>query len=306
MFSFGSDPEVFIAKNGKIVNAIDLLPNKENKISRGFTSIYYDNVLAEMQISPAETASECVHNFRKAFQILQEIIKDHEIKIESAHWFDDEDLLLKDSRVVGCNSEFCAYTLDQINPPQEIIQNTGFRTAGGHIHLGGNDLFDDSKGILNTVRMLDLFVGIPSILLDNDTTQKYRRKIYGHAGSHRIPDHGLEYRCLGNFWLKSPRLVELIFDLTEHTINFIENDGHKLFWATDEEYDDSIDQTTFCFGYDANLLQKCINNCDQRKAEKFMHIVNCHLPKDLAYKIEDFSETNFNFYNEWGLDCLDS
>lgn len=51
MFSFGSDPEVFISSNGKIINAINVLPNKENKISRGYTSIYYDNVLAEMQIT---------------------------------------------------------------------------------------------------------------------------------------------------------------------------------------------------------------------------------------------------------------
>ena len=306
MFSFGSDPEVFLAKNGKITNAIKLLPDKENKMCQGASCVYHDNVLAELQITPANNASESVQNFRKAFQFLQDTIGDNEIRIESAHWFDDEDLQIEGSRVVGCNSEFCAYTLDQINPPQDIIQNTGFRTAGGHIHLGKNNLFNDSKDILNVTRMLDLFVGIPSILLDHDTMQKYRRKIYGHAGSHRIPEHGLEYRCLGNFWLKSPRLVELIYDLTEHTIRFVENDGHKLFWATNEEFDDSIDQTTFCFGYDANLLQKCINQCDKRKAEKFMHIVNCHVSKELAYKIEDFSEMNFNFYNEWGLDCLDS
>ena len=306
MFSFGSDPEVFISSNGKIINAINVLPNKENKISRGYTSIYYDNVLAEMQITPAYSASEAIHNIRTAFQMLQENIKDHEIKIESAHWLDNQDLLDKESRIVGCNSEFCAYTLEQIQPPEDVIKSTGFRTAGGHIHLGNSDLFQDSKGILNTVRMLDLFVAIPSVLLDQDITQKYRRKIYGHAGSHRIPEHGLEYRCLGNFWLKSPRLVELIYDLTAYTINFVGKEKNKLFWITDEEFDENVDQTTFCFGYDANLLQTCINTCDRRKAEKFMHIVNCHLPKDLAYKIEDFSETNFDFYHEWGIDCLDS
>jgi hypothetical protein len=306
MFSFGSDPEVFIAKDGKIVNATKVLPNKENKICRGSTSVYYDNVLAELQVSPAETASEAIHNFRKAFQLLQNTVSDHEIVIESAHWFVDSELDNEESRVVGCNSEFCAYTLEQRNPPQDVIKTTGFRTAGGHIHLGKNDLFQDSKDILSTIRMLDLFVGIPSVLIDHDTTQKYRRKIYGHAGSHRIPDHGVEYRCLGNFWIKSPQLVELIYDLTCYTISFVEDGQHKKFWNTDASFDEDIDQNTLCFGYDSKQLQNCINNCDKRKAEKFMHIVNCHLPRDLAYRIEDCSQINFDFYHEWGLDCSDS
>lgn len=306
MFSFGSDPEIFLALNGKIVNAIGILPPKSQKISRGVSSIYYDNALAEMQVEPSHTAAEAIENIRKAMALLQDTLPRHEIRIQSAHWFQRSDIDNEESRSVGCNSEYCAYTLEQIMPPQDVIKNTSFRTAGGHIHLGDNELFHDGHGIINTVRMLDLFLGIPSLLLDNDNTQRYRRRIYGHAGSHRVPDHGLEYRCIGNFWLRSPRLVEVVYDLTDFAINFVENNGYSQYWSQPNEDDESSDQSKLCFGYDARLLRSCINSCDKRKASKFMQIVSRHIPTELNQRIHKLSTINFDIYSEWGIPCLDS
>lgn len=306
MFSFGSDPEFFLSLNGKIVNAIGLLPPKEQMISRGFSSVYHDNALAELQIEPGHTAAEAIENIRKSILLLQETLPKHKIKIKSAHWFQASDVDNDESRNVGCNSEYCAYTLEQMMPPQDIIKNTGFRTAGGHIHLGNNDLFYDGHGIIRTVRMLDLFLGVPSLLLDNDNTQRYRRKIYGYAGSHRVPDHGLEYRCIGNFWFRSPRLVEIIYELTELTIKFVENDGQKKYWKDPEDDEETSDQTNLCFGYDAKLLRSCINSCNKQKASKFMHIINQHIPSELSQRIQNLSTLKFDIYKEWGIPCLDS
>lgn len=306
MFSFGSDPEIFLAINGKIVNAIGLLPSKQQKISRGLSSVYYDNALAEFQIEPSNTAAEAIENIQKAMLLLQETLPNHEIKVQSAHWFQKSDVDNEESRTVGCNSEYCAYTLEQVMPPHDVIKNTSFRTAGGHIHLGENDIFNDGDDIISTVRMLDLFLGIPSLLLDNDNTQKYRRRIYGHAGSHRLPDHGLEYRCLGNFWLQSPKLVEIVYDLTDFTIKFVENEGHRKYWSPPNDDDDTFDQTNLCFGYDAKLLRSCINSCDKRKALKFMQIVEQHIPVELYQRIQNLSTLNLDIYSEWGIPCLDS
>lgn len=306
MFSFGSDPEIFLALDGKIVNAIDFLPPKSHKISRGLSSVYYDNALAELQIEPSHTAGEAIENTRKALLLLQKALPRHEIRVQSAHWFSVADLNNEESRHVGCNSEYCAYTLEQVMPPEDVIKTTSFRTAGGHIHLGDNEIFHDGQGIISTVRMLDLFLGIPSILMDNDNTQRYRRRIYGHAGSHRVPDHGLEYRCLGNFWLRSPKLVEIIYDLVDFTINFVENDDHSQYWSIPNDEEEISDQMTLCFGYDAKLLRSCINSCDKRKAAKFMQIVSRHLPSELLQRINQLSTLNFDLYTEWGIPCLDS
>lgn len=306
MFSFGSDPEVFLSLDEKIVNAVHVLPPKENRISRGGTSVYHDNALAEMQVEPSHTAGEAVQNFRKAFSLLAESAPRHRIALETSHWFPMHEVDDEISRTAGCNSEYCAYTLEQIFPPQDIIRNTGFRTAGGHIHLGDNDLFHDGPSILHVVRMMDLFVGIPAVFLDQDPLQVFRRKVYGLAGSHRVPDHGLEYRCLGNFWLKSPQLVELVFDLTEFTVNFVENGGHQKFWSAEESFDGEEDQSSLCFGYDAKMLRSAINTCDKSKAEAFMHIVDCHLPKELASRVNFYRNVKHDFYEEWGVPCLDS
>ena len=306
MFTFGSDPEVFLSLGGKIANAVHILPGKENMIREGGTAVYHDNALAEMQVEPGSNSATVVANIRKAFVLLSSAAPRHRIEVDSSHWFSMTDLNDEESRTAGCNSEYCAYTLEQVFPPHDVIRNTGFRTAGGHIHLGGHKLLSDASSILHVVRMLDLFVGIPSVFLDKDPHQLFRRKIYGQAGSHRLPDHGLEYRCLGNFWLKSPLLVELVFDLAEFTLDFVDAGGHKNFWLSEESFDGDGDQSELCFGYDARLLRSAINTCDRSKAENFMHIVDCNLPKDLASRINLFKDSRHDFYDEWGISCSDS
>jgi hypothetical protein len=50
------------------------------------------------------------------------------------------------------------------------------------------------------VRITDIFVGIPSVLLDDEASQRQRRILYGKAGTYRMQPHGYEYRTLSNFW----------------------------------------------------------------------------------------------------------
>lgn len=303
MFTFGSDPEFFIQKNGQLKSAISILPDKQNRIIFNGNSCYYDNVLVELQIKPSYSKYETLQNFRNSFLNATNILKEYEIKVESANWFPNKELNHKDARIVGCNPEYCAYSLQQVLPQNEVIETTGFRTAGGHIHLGNHPIFNDSLQTLSAVRMLDLFLGIPSVLLDHDTNQVYRRKLYGHAGSHRLPEYGLEYRCLGNFWLESPRLVELVYDICEFTLDFVDEKNHEKFWTINEDMLDEEDVTLAhqCHGYDVELLQNCINNCNRHEAENFMNIVTCQMPNNLVQQIIELQNIQFNFYKEWNI-----
>lgn len=305
MFSFGSDPEVFVSNNGNLKSAIRLLPSKEKRKTINGASVYYDNVLAEIQVKPSYSRMDAVDNFRDAIDILNEELRENEIRVESSNWFPDSELTEREARIAGCNPEYCVYTLEQVLPPQDIIETTGFRTAGGHIHIGDNELLNDGMEMLNVIRMMDLFIGLPSVLLDHDATQVFRRNVYGHAGSHRIPEHGLEYRCLGNFWVKSPKLLELVYDLTKFTIDFVEDGGHKKFWAVDESLldGDDVSAAHSCFGYDIDLLRKCINSCDRKKASNFMHMVECYLPNSLISQIYEMQDKKFDFYKEWNIKC---
>jgi hypothetical protein len=101
------------------------------------------------------------------------------------------------------------------------------------------------------VKLLDLMVGCPSVIFDRDETNKARRKLYGKCGEFRPTPYGLEWRVLGNYGLRSPKLVELIFDLVEHTLSTIEDNLHGRI----------ID------GADWNLVKSAVDNSNRKLAE---------------------------------------
>lgn len=304
MFTFGSDPEFFLSHKKKFKSAIKVLPKKEKPIHKDGCYFYYDNVLAEAQIKPAATKEEAVNNIGDCLKIFADIVRPNQLVLKSAHIFPDSELQDEDARVAGCMPEWSAYTLEQNLPPEDVIAITGFRTAGGHIHLGQNAILENELQSLNVVRMLDLFLAVPFVLLDKDNSGKARREIYGQAGTHRKPDFGrLEYRALSNYWFSSPQLVELVYDICEFTLEFVEAGKHEKYWSVVEDMLDDDDPSLAhqCFGYDKDVLQKCINTCDQKLAEMFMLIVENHVPHSIIQKITDFQRKEFDLYQEWDL-----
>lgn len=119
------------------------------------------------------------------------------------------------------------------NPRPDADGNT--RTTAGHIHLGAIELKDQSL-VEQTVKVLDLFLGVPSVLID---PERERRKLYGKAGCFRFGKSyvGLEYRSLSNFWLKSEELMGWVYDNTKLAVDFLNSD------KTINEEDEQIIQT---------------------------------------------------------------
>ena len=291
MHTFGLDPEFMLVSRGQLKSAIGVLPKKIKAKHFEGNYFYYDNVLAEIAVKPAYSKENTIYNVEKALKGLVKII--HPIKFDlcAADNYPKKELNSFDARLAGCNPEWNVYTLQCILPPKDIISETSFRTAGGHIHLGSKSLQEPDM-VFKAVRMLDLFVGIPSILLDRDPTSKKRRKIYGQAGSHRITKYGLEYRCLGNFWLSSPEHVGFIYDLCCFILEFIEGSGYDKFWYTNELLleKENPSEAYSCYGYDVAALIKCINYCDIVVAKKFMNFLSHYLPKCLLISFEELME----------------
>ncbi len=102
--------------------------------------------------------------------------------------------------------------------------------------------------------MLDIFMGIPSVLLDNDATSNQRRSLYGQSGSHRPKDYGVEYRALGNFWVASPAHVALMYELCDLAVSL----------TLDQKSEDVVD----ALGQTA--IQACIDKSDARAASKLL------------------------------------
>lgn len=193
---------------------------------------------------------------------------------------------------IGCNPNFDAYRNGLINEPSPFPD--GQRTGSFHIHLGNADykalegkngplIDDESKH--KAVKLLDIFVGLASVIFDKDPTAPARRKLYGRAGEFRPTPYGVEYRVLGPYCLRNPRLVRLVYDLVDYAI-----DTHLESKA--------IEQKNGLFGIDEALIQNCINDGTNAKlAQRILNMVR--IPANLNNRINETYPDDL--YKTWRL-----
>lgn len=304
MFTIGTDPEFILTDGKKPVSAIGKFPSSSSPTVKHKNKFYYDNVMVEIQVKEARNKKEFITNIGTAIHDLANLSLPYHISNLSSCNFSEDELKHSDSRIIGCNVEYCAYELKIIPQPHNIIKTTGFRSAGGHIHLGSKSLSENGYNIIHAVRLLDLFLGIPSLIIDTKDGSKNRRKIYGMAGSHRLTDYGLEYRSLSNFWLYSPDLCGFIYDVCEFILNFIKEKEYLTLWTIDQkllETSDDPSKAYICKAFDVDEFRECINTSDIQKSKKYMNIIKKYLPKNIYNQIKPLSKTNYNIKKNWGL-----
>lgn len=312
--SFGSDPEfMLVDRDGNYKSAIGIVNGtKEKKVDLGGGhKMFYDNVLCEFNVKSGNSEDEVIGNFSDLFRRAAKALHPFTLRPQASHLFPAKECQHPDARVFGCEPEFCAYEMTQLNPPTCEVGNT-FRSAGGHIHLGytaeaypllapvaNKDTDDEDRserdwGRVWVIRMMDLFVGLPSLFVDHDPTSAPRRKLYGKAGTHRPKEeYGVEYRATSNFWLQSPKLTSLVYRLSARTVELVAERVHDKLWK---------DQST-SGAYDVDLLRRTIDNSDQKAARKIMEdVVKKYLPAELYKEIFTLAEPiQYNFYREWGV-----
>ncbi|MEI7489634.1 MAG: hypothetical protein WCJ72_19890 [Chryseobacterium sp.] len=307
MFTFGSDPELMLFLNGTPHSAIGVVSGSiENRIYQNGHEFYYDNVLAECAIAPGSCKDEVIHNFRDCLQIYANMVKPYQLIPQASVIFNESELNHPDARRVGCAKDFCAYTMQQKNGPVDQITRGNLRSCGGHIHLGHDVLTQDGAEPILAVYLLDLFVGVPSLWLDKDPTSPKRRSIYGKAGRYRVKSYGIEYRSLSNFWLESPEMVELIYDLSYFAIKFVESDKGWELWNFDIEKfldSDNLADAWECKAYDPIALQEGISQTDKTKVAKHLELVQSLLPKKLKKNLEKLINRRVEktMYENWGI-----
>jgi hypothetical protein len=293
VFSFGSDPEfMVISPEGKYVSAIGIVPGtKEEMLPLGNGHFgFHDNVLAECCPHYGKNKTEVIKNFRDCFQRYANVVAPFKLKPQASHTYPLNECLHPAALEFGCSPETNVYEMDTVNAPVCEAGNT-FRTGGGHIHLGyleGSTYpLTDVMGRWWLTRLMDLFVGLPSILIDNDPTSQDRRKLYGGAGNMRPKDYGIEYRTMSNFWLSCPRLVELQHDLCGFVIDFMQkNNEHQELWLAH-----------------ADLLRTTINTGDRLVAAMIWDKVSVNLPAKLKQEVEAVRVLpQQDFYSSWGIE----
>lgn len=301
-FTIGCDPEFIVINKQDIISAINIIKGtRDKRIKIKNTEIYYDNVLAECTVKPASSKEEFVENIQESINLLSEIIFPYKLSQLSSAIFTNEELEHPDAKKSGCAAEYCAYSLSTISPNKinKIFKNSNLRTAGGHVHLGTN-LGKNHESCVMLVRMLDLFLGFISLILDSSQESIERRKIYGSAGRYRQPFYGVEYRTLGNFWIFNNQLIRLLYDICEFVIKFTEDRGYENFWKVDNEKLDSDEfwnnggdpaDCHLCFGYDVFKFRKLFFMNKQElieQSKEIKQIIDRYLPDNIKNQISLF------------------
>jgi len=226
-FSIGCDPEFFLKLNQQHVSAVGLIGGSKDvprPLEKDGFAILEDNVSVEFNIAPAHNHTEFIENIQYVMNNLRGLLPQYEFSQDSAVLFNEAELQHPQALEFGCEPDFNAWT-KSVNPRPCAMDHT-LRSAGGHVHVG------HSLDPIEVIKAMDLFLGVPSTVLDPGTL---RRQLYGKAGCFRPKDYGCEYRTLSNFWIFSPKTIEWVYNQTNKALEFVQAGnilsdevGHKI------------------------------------------------------------------------------
>lgn len=233
----GADPELVIVNGDlKPQSAIRVLKNsKDTPIKIGDIGLYADNALAEVSMGCAllESRGQFTDMVTNAMLSANRHLNTigYSLNATSAVEFTKKELNDEKAWEVGCKPSWSAYT-EETNPKLQF--ESGLRTGSFHVHIGRRDWKNPSDDRLmsreskfNAIRLLDMYLGVSSIVFDKDPTSPLRRSLYGKAGEFRSTDYGVEYRVLGNYALRSRRAVLMVELIISHAMDHLANGMEK-------------------------------------------------------------------------------
>lgn len=217
--TLGTDPELFLQKDNKIISAIGKIGGSKSEpqpISDEGHFIQEDNVAIEYNIPACKTIDSWIyhHNFVKDYLDVLVSGMGCTLAIQPSAILDDSELDNDVARLAGCEPDFDVWN-ECINTPADLSL-TSTRSAGGHISVGWDNPTQEQQ--LDMVKAMDATVGLESVLLDFDTE---RKKLYGKAGCFRFREYGIEYRSLSNFWIKSDESLKWAWNTTMKAIDLV-------------------------------------------------------------------------------------
>lgn len=219
--SWGTDPEAFFSRDGKILGSERFIP--EWGSYSGLSKVTRDGVQFELHPTPANTVLRVGKQITALFGILRNICRSTNVELNFDGLVEvtreELDSLSPATRILGCMPSENYYGAKPINvDPVEYRK----RSSGGHIHMGlGLPIFNgkDVDERVSLVPLMDIFVGNTAVLLDRDPGAAERRENYGRAGEYRLPKHGLEYRTTSNFWLRDYTLMSFVFGMAHVAVS---------------------------------------------------------------------------------------
>lgn len=244
LFKIGADPELFLItkEKDKFISSIGRIGGSKHipkSIGNG-CAIQEDNVAVEFNIPACSSFEEFQKSIAYAMREINNIAKQQNLTLATntaSALFNADQLNCQAALVFGCDPDYNAW-LEKMNPRPKTAK-TNLRSCGGHIHIGLQEA-NSIKEKFRLIKLMDKYLGLPSITIDKDTE---RRLLYGKAGACRLKSYGAEYRTLSNFWIWKKHLVKWAYDSTQKAVEAFLN-GETI--GTDE----------------GNQIQHCINTGD--------------------------------------------
>jgi len=263
-FMIGTDAEIMLKKRNKFVSAIPVLGKKGAKLP--FGKLFYDNVLAEFTVKPAKNSKDFIKHIQRNLKAAERYFKKKGIEIyfvSSAH-YPKKELGHPMAKVFGCSPDYNAYDVC-VNKVSSSASKTNLRSAGAHVHFS-NKVFADPYKVIEMIKMMDLILGVPSLIIDNTPEAKERRKLYGKAGAHRQKEEypGGEYRTISNFWIKTPELINWVYCGTAKSLGEILKGN-----------------TVSKLGFNEKKIRKIIDTGNIKRAEALCKVIKTKLNYDV-------------------------
>ena len=266
--TLGCDPEFFLESslNGTLKSAINQVGGSKEEprlLSRPGFYVQEDNVAVEFNIPPARTLKAFAESIDWSIKEITKEVKNKHLKprFSAAEIFPPYELLSPKAQEFGCDPDYNAWQDGGMNGRPEA-KNRLLRSCGGHIHVGIDRKLkseeEKQQRIWDFVRAMDLYLGVPAVMMDADVT---RRELYGHAGAFRYQTYAplaFEYRVLSNFWINNPETVSWVYTQTLRAVNHVWKLGHKKFSKF-------LEQNNLHTG-----IQTCINSSDVFLAQRLI------------------------------------
>lgn len=300
--TFGADPELFVSNGENVVESAAALASMKvadiafydsfGRLQKMGKEVVQDGVQIELHPAP----DPCRANFTNT---LKAIIKNlaTSLKKQGLQPVFDQVIQLSDvemanlseaARQLGCMPSCNAYRSDA-----SIKVGADFRTrsAAGHIHL---DYLQNQPQVKpqDLIKVLDIVVGIPMVMIDRDPMAAERRKTYGRAGEYRIPKYGIEYRTPSNFWLRAAPLASLMLALCRLSVNIAANKYSQITKVDHEAELLSL--------FDSKKVEEVINTNDFAGAMEHYQILKGYVTEYVDYDyyvLQDRSATGLDDQN---------
>jgi len=242
-WTWGGDCEWFVqdTTTGKILTAENLVKgtkkdpyhfDPENK----YHATSLDCVLAEVNTNVVQSPLEMFLSLEKLRNYINSTLPSGltTLAIPAARLEEDQ-LQSETAQIFGCEPSLCCYHDEEVIPHPT---GDNLRSAGMHWHYGYNSPTPETNRDL--IRALDLFLGVPSILIE--PTNERKKVGYGCAGNYRNTKPGVEYRSLSSHFSSGKNLIEWCFRGSERAIAYVNSREVERIYDMGELIQQTINQ----------------------------------------------------------------